>query len=123
MSENVYEMDPAELLVRFEAEVTGRAGSVIPFRTHLLRGAVLARIEGRKPPFSHGDSIRPARGDVNTLGQQRIKSGTVREVAVVYYEGDGRWTLSLKGDVHVPQGPVSHPDGHHQAEEFELVTK
>jgi len=121
MYQNVYEMNPAELLKQFEAEVTGRSGFHILFRESLLRGAILARLEGRKPPFCQGDKVRPVNGNICTPGQQQINSGTIKEVAWVYYEGNGKWTLSLKDDEILPCGVISNPGGRHQAEEFELA--
>jgi len=114
MSQWAYEMSNADLLQAF-ARACAEAGVAIsgfvldpmgPLHAdtaHYLKGVLLARLEGIKPPFSRDDivqsksekEVRPEdfRGLSAAPGPQKIRR--------IYYEGSGKWLLEFEG---VPDG-------------------
>src|SRR3569832_2801825 len=112
MAKWAYEMSDQELLDEFMNACaragTSNSGLVIDFsagsdraEAHYLRGVVLSRIDGEKPPFARGDKVilnQPPAQSVNKVNYSPrfLKEGEVHEVSRIYYEGKRTWALSFK---------------------------
>lgn len=62
---------------------------------HYLKGAVLARLRGVKPPFEPGQILRLKKGERCGGWRQPEPQGKLT-VARVYFNDAGRWTLTFK---------------------------
>ncbi len=81
-----------------------------------LKGVLLARLEGAKPPFGRGDIVKTKTGkNVYSVEHAYSLPHNQRQIiSRIYYDG-GRWLLKFKG---VPAGERGYP--RFNADEFVL---
>ena len=75
---------------------------------YYLHGVLLSRLEGKERPFTRGDHVRISPkatyichsvnsvGEYYSRGQANLEK--VHEVVRVFYEKEGKWTLSFKDE-------------------------
>ena len=96
MAQWAYEMDNRTLLKEFwmacaRAGVSGSglvidvAGPSNAEEARYLKGVLLARLEGKKPPFKRGDVVNPVGG------------GQPRTIERIHYNGGDQWSLEFEG--------------------------
>ncbi len=126
-----YEMTNEELLREFgqacaEARLSNSGfvvdvmGPVHASEARYLKGVVLARLDGQKPPFSRGDVVQSKSGDgARAVGWHGRLSGASEphEIFRVHYLGNEKWLLEFR---NLPEGMEGTPL--FQAEEFVLVS-
>ena len=124
-----YEMTNEELLRAFgqacaEAGVSNSGlvidvmGPVHASEARYLKGAVLARLDGQKPPFSRGDIVQSkSGGEVRAVGYGGLSvTSKPHEIFRVHYLGNEKWLLELRDIPEATRGTPMFP-----AEEFVLV--
>ncbi|MBU2036631.1 hypothetical protein KJ866_00245 [Patescibacteria group bacterium] len=110
MKKNPYDWDNGLLLAKFMMVCmkAGNSGNISDFgppasddsaQLSYLKGAVMARLEGKKPPFKPGDdalSCEEAR-PLNSPASDLILPGKTMEVIRVYYSGNDLWHIEIEG--------------------------
>lgn len=119
MSQWAYEMNN-ETLVKEFADACAKAGTacsglVIDVRgpeyveeAQYLKGVLLARLDGLKPPFKRDDTVRPAQKNIRAVDWW---GGVLPEkpsfkIVRIYYAGKGQWLLAFQG---IPEGDRGYP--------------
>lgn len=124
-----YEMTNEELLREFgqacaEAGLSNSGlvidvmGPVHVGEARYLKGVVLARLDGQKPPFSCEDVVQSkSGGEVRAVGYGGLFaiSGS-HEIFRVHYLGNEKWLMELRDIPEATRGTLMFP-----AEEFILV--
>jgi len=112
MSQWAYEMSNRELLSAF-AEACARSGlsnsgiimsftgSMDAERARYLRGVLLSRLDGLKPPFKPGDVVKPSGNGVSPVswrhGHTPLPQDKHQKILSILYAGNGDWLLELEG--------------------------
>ena len=64
---------------------------------HYLKGVVLARMEGKRPPFKAGDEIISESGVREGYSTLAIPPKQKLRVRCVYYKGSNNWSVEFPG--------------------------
>jgi hypothetical protein len=134
--ENLFEMEPRQLVNRL-MDACARAGIAnsglciditagIKIReAHLLKAAILAKMEGVTPPFKTGDRVRVAQSQCFSAAAEgwegrRIAPEETLTVRGVFYKGNGGWLLEFK---EIPYQGGSLSNVQYMARCFEKVSE
>jgi hypothetical protein len=136
MGTSPFDMEALELVNRFmnacaEAGIS-RSGLCIDVaagiklrKAHLLKAAVLARIEGATPPFKTGDKVKVAQNQCFSAKAEgwkgaRVEPRMILTVNGIFYEGNGKWLLDFK---EIPHETGSLSDAQYNAGYFEKASE
>ena len=93
-------------------------GPVYESAARYLNGVVLARLDGKSPPFSSGDIVQSKSGEaVRAVGYEGLfVVSEPHEIFRIHYLGNEKWLLELRDIPEATRGTPMFP-----AEEFVLV--
>lgn len=111
MLNDPWQLSPEELLDKF-MEICQKVQAPINWWKHhviapsvvaerdYFKVVILARLEGKNPPFKAGDKVKPKDEKIRAIfslrGCCRIPGDEIQVVWRVYYNGKGQWHLSFK---------------------------
>ena len=119
MSQWAYEMDNESLIREFARAcaqsgtsnsglVIDAMGSLYAEEVRYLKGVLLARLEGVKPPFKRNNIVqaKSAKEVHSTDWVRSLPSDSHQKIRRIHYDGNGKWLLEFKG---IPVGERGYP--------------